>query len=104
MQYFLLYVGIPKQTVDDVITLWEGTTDCTIEILNTSVDTNNVVWKKNEKIWTNANDEVKSVAFNEVTKEDKGDYVVTFDARSHETAPSRSFQFDFTIDVNCKST
>ena len=87
-----------------MVTLWEGTTDCTIEISDTSVEASNVVWRKDEQNWRITDDRVKSVTFSEITKEDRGHYVVTFDARSHETAPSRPFKFSFTIEVNCKFT
>ena len=93
---------MPWQNVENVV-LWEGTIGCIIDhIITSSVETTSVMWKKDGEMLRE--ESVKDrITFGEVNTKDEGVYVVTFDARSHETSPLKPFEFNLTVEVNCKS-
>ena len=89
---------MPPNLVEDV-TIWEGTTDCTINITRSSLKADNIRWSKDGQ--DVSEDRFQTITFSEVRKEDAGTYFEEVDLTC-EGINSRQFKFNFTMDVLCK--
>ena len=86
---------MPPNLVEDV-TIWEGTTDCTINITRSSLKADNIRWSKDgQDVFE---DRFQTITFSEVGKEDAGTYFEEVDLTC-ERINSRQFKFNFTMEV-----
>ena len=88
---------MPSKPDKKVVTVWEGTTHCSINITHSKLKADNIRWSHNDSII--AKDSFEMIAFDEIRKGDAGTYLDEFDLICLEGINSRPFNFSFTMDV-----
>ena len=89
---------MPPKLVEDVVTVWEGTTDCTITVTQSNLKADKIKWLKDDKYISE--DRFEKITFSEIRKEDNGTYVEEFDLTCF--GGIKHFKFSFTMNVLCK--
>ena len=91
---------VPPKLVEDVVTMWEGTSNCTIDVTSSPLKAEKITWSKNDQV--KSVDSFERITFKKVTEEDTGTYIDQFTLVCYEGKKHKGFAFTFKLEVLCK--